>query len=189
MGLVVLVGTSAGKADDENIAPDLSFYGPPSNDQTGLHAPYGMAFDQDRNLWVVNNRKNNESIVMYDEGSQNQSGTINQPPTVTLKINKLVVGGTRVEGPYSLDFDSKGNLWVGTENVGLMRIPKSRLGKTGQVSPKALKHPPLTKLIESGDVQTADGQSPPTDTGSGPAGPGPGGRHGGTGAQRQSGDR
>jgi hypothetical protein len=145
LGLVALVGTSAGKADDENIAPDLSFYGPPSNDQTGLHAPYGMAFDQDRNLWVVNNRQQNESIVMYDEGSQNQSGTINQPPTVTLKINKLVVGGTPVEGPYSLDFDSIGNLWVGTENVGLMRIPKSRLGASGQVSPDCKIKGPFTK--------------------------------------------
>ena len=63
-------------------------------------------------------------------------------------------------------------------------------GKTGQVSPKALKHPPLVKLIEAGDVATADGAGVPTAKGGGKAGPGPSGGHkGGTGAMRQSGDR
>ena len=65
-------------------------------------------------------------------------------------------------------------------------------GKTGQVSPKALKHPPLAKLIESGDVATADGSGAPTvkGGGGGKAGPSGGtGHKGGTGAMRQSGDR
>lgn len=61
-------------------------------------------------------------------------------------------------------------------------------GKTGQVTPKALKHPPLVKLIESGDLETAD---------SAKLQPGGGGKTLGsssatpksTGAMRQSGDR
>ena len=30
-------------------------------------------------------------------------------------------------------------------------------GKTGQVSPRALEHPPLVKLLEAGDIETAAG--------------------------------
>ena len=62
-------------------------------------------------------------------------------------------------------------------------------GKTGQVTAKALQHPPLVKLIEVGDVEsdgaTANRQRGGTDK----AGHATGLRHGATGAMRQSGDR
>ena len=66
-------------------------------------------------------------------------------------------------------------------------------GKTGQVSPKALSHPPLAALIEAGDVATADGSGAPSAKGAAggsKAGPSTSSGHkGGTGAMRQSGDR
>jgi len=63
-------------------------------------------------------------------------------------------------------------------------------GRTGQISPKALEHPPLAKLIESGDVVAADGEHKDTKGGSGSSGPSAGFFQGGsTGAMRQSGDR
>ncbi len=63
-------------------------------------------------------------------------------------------------------------------------------GKTGQVTAKALNHPPLVALIEAGDVATADGAGAPTARGGGnQAAPSTGGGHKGTGAMRQSGDR
>ncbi len=64
-------------------------------------------------------------------------------------------------------------------------------GKTGQVTAKALKHPPLVELIESGDLESADrgsgAKARAEEKSSGPAA-GPSG-HKGTGAMRQSGDR
>ncbi len=62
-------------------------------------------------------------------------------------------------------------------------------GKTGQVSPKALEHPPLAKLLEAGDVETASGGPKPKDRGGGKAGSHPGPGHSGTSVKRQSGDR
>jgi hypothetical protein len=63
-------------------------------------------------------------------------------------------------------------------------------GKTGQVSPKALEHPPLAKLIESGDVVAADGDHKETKGGSGSSASSTGLFQGGpSGAPRQSGDR
>lgn len=63
-------------------------------------------------------------------------------------------------------------------------------GKTGQVTPKALKHPPLVKLIEAGDVETSGDGAKQQEGGSGNAGPsGAGSRFIGSGAMRQSGDR
>jgi hypothetical protein len=63
-------------------------------------------------------------------------------------------------------------------------------GKTGQVSPKALEHAPLAKLIEAGDIETAEGGSPHSGGAGGKGGPSGGSGHkGGTGAMRQSGDR
>jgi hypothetical protein len=63
-------------------------------------------------------------------------------------------------------------------------------GKTGQVSPKALEHPPLAKLIEAGDIETAEGGSSRSGGAGGKGGPSGGSGHkGGTGAMRQSGDR
>lgn len=62
-------------------------------------------------------------------------------------------------------------------------------GRTGQISPKALEHPPLAKLIESGEVVAADQDHKPDKGGGGGTGPSSGSSHGGPGAIRQSGDR
>ena len=62
-------------------------------------------------------------------------------------------------------------------------------GKTGQVSPKALEHPMLVKLLEAGDVETASGGAKSHDGGGGNVGSYPGARQGGSGAMRRSGDR
>ena len=62
-------------------------------------------------------------------------------------------------------------------------------GKTGQVAPKALEHPPLAKLIEAGDIVTAEGGPKRKEGGGGNADVFPGSRRGVTGAKRQSGDR
>jgi len=62
-------------------------------------------------------------------------------------------------------------------------------GKTGQVSLKALEHPPLVKLLEAGDIETSEGWSKRQPGGGGNAGASPGTRHGGGSAKRQSGDR
>ena len=87
--LVMFVGTPASQADDEDIAPNLSFVGAFANDQTGLNAPYGMAFDRYGNLWVANNRQDYESITMYSYGEQQQFGSVNQPPTATIKSTRM----------------------------------------------------------------------------------------------------
>ncbi len=62
-------------------------------------------------------------------------------------------------------------------------------GKTGQVSQKALEHPPLVKLLEAGDIETAEGGPKRKEAVAGKAAPAAGTRHGGAGAMRQSGDR
>ena len=62
-------------------------------------------------------------------------------------------------------------------------------GKTGQVSPKALEHPPLAKLLEAGDIETASGGPKHKEGSGGNAGASPGPRHSGAGAKRHSGDR
>jgi len=63
-------------------------------------------------------------------------------------------------------------------------------GRTGQVSPKALEHPPLAKLIESGDVFAADGEHKDSKGGTSSSGASGSLFQGGpSGAMRQSGDR
>lgn len=62
-------------------------------------------------------------------------------------------------------------------------------GKTGQVTPKALQHPALVKLIEAGDIETADEGVKRNKGIGGAAGSLSGSRHDGTGAMRHSGDR
>jgi hypothetical protein len=61
-------------------------------------------------------------------------------------------------------------------------------GKTGQVTPKALEHPALAKLIEAGDLETSAGGAKHQDGGpSRPAAhPGPG--HAGRVPRRPTGD-
>ena len=62
-------------------------------------------------------------------------------------------------------------------------------GQTGQVTQKALEHPALAKLLEAGDITSAEGGSHRRKEGGGKSGLLPGSRHDGTGAMRQSGDR
>jgi hypothetical protein len=63
-------------------------------------------------------------------------------------------------------------------------------GKTGQVTPKALKHPPIVKMLEAGDLETAEGGGfkRPEDA-SGKSGAPASSPHKDSGAMRQSGDR
>jgi hypothetical protein len=63
-------------------------------------------------------------------------------------------------------------------------------GKTGQITAKALEYPPVVKLLEAGDLKTADGGSVRLDRPDGGVSPGSAtSGHKGTGAMRQSGDR
>ena len=63
--------------------------------------------------------------------------------------------------------------------------------KTGQVTPKALTHPPVVALIEAGDLESNDKGKRSQGGGGGSKGGGSatGRHHTGTGAMRQSGDR
>ncbi|RFC48622.1 MAG: hypothetical protein DVB23_000490 [Verrucomicrobia bacterium] len=65
-------------------------------------------------------------------------------------------------------------------------------GKTGQVTAKAMEHPPLVKLLEAGDIVSSEDTAPRTATANRkfnpPAGSSTGGGAPG-GAPRQSGDR
>lgn len=62
-------------------------------------------------------------------------------------------------------------------------------GKTGQVSPKALEHPMLVKLLEAGDVETAPGERKSKAEGGADAEAYPGSRQRARGTRHQSGDR
>ena len=65
-------------------------------------------------------------------------------------------------------------------------------GKAGQVSPKAMKHPALVKLLEAGDIETDEGGKKGNasfNSGGGKAGGPTKGHRNATGAMRQSGDR
>jgi len=62
-------------------------------------------------------------------------------------------------------------------------------GKTGQVSPAALEHPLIKKLLEAGDIETTSAGPKSKDGGSGKGGAYPGPRQGGPAAVHRSGDR
>lgn len=62
-------------------------------------------------------------------------------------------------------------------------------GKTGQVSDKAMKHAPLVKLLDAGDIVKAGGGGGSVAGGPIKSEKGGSSRHGGSGAMRQSGDR
>lgn len=61
-------------------------------------------------------------------------------------------------------------------------------GKTGQVTQKALEHPPVAKLLAAGDLEADETSVKPKRTVAGSSG-GPGERHGASGGMRQFGDR
>lgn len=77
---------------------------------TGLDQPYGMAFDNDGNMWVADT--NNNRIVEYKE------------PFVTGEAASIVIGSpsfdkgmypttaSSLAAPYGLAFDKAGNLWA-----------------------------------------------------------------------------
>jgi len=89
-----------------------------------LQRPYGMAFDQNGNLWVANNAGN--SIV---ELSPTASGT-------ATALNTLTDVGT-LRQPNGLTFDASGNLWVTDRSSGSPAIAEFAPGATGNVAPLA----------------------------------------------------
>ncbi len=63
-------------------------------------------------------------------------------------------------------------------------------GKTGQINPKSAEHPPLTKLVEAGDLEVDDASRQKKNSSAGD-GSAPGGSQstGPTGNIRRTGDR
>ena len=68
---------------------------------------------------------------------------------------------------------------------------KLRLGplQSGQVTGRALEHPPLKKLMESGVIELTDGGQPRGDSTTGTSGPTSGRSNPGAGCIRYTGDR
>jgi sugar lactone lactonase YvrE len=89
-----------------------------------------MAYDKYGNLWVANNRPGAESIVMFSWDAQKQQGVSGQPPNTVFAVNTgggTVEPNTKINGAWGLDFDADGNLWVSTENAGLIRLAETDL--------------------------------------------------------------
>ncbi len=82
----------------------------PALSATGLDQPYGMAFDNDGNIWVADT--NNNRIVEY------------RTPFVTGETASVVIGSpsfdkgvypttaSSLAAPYGMAFDTSGNLWA-----------------------------------------------------------------------------
>ena len=62
-------------------------------------------------------------------------------------------------------------------------------GQTGQMTHKALKYPPIMKLLAAGDLETDDANVTKKKSATGNLSGRSGERHSGAGAMRQSGDR
>ena len=60
--------------------------------------------------------------------------------------------------------------------------------KSGEISPKAVDHPPVQKLVEAGEVEISGTQQKPKHAGGKPGAPSPGGQGHGAGIRR-TGDR
>ncbi len=77
-------------------------------------------------------------------------------------------------------------------SISLPGGKKLRLGplKSGEISPKAVDHPPVQKLIEAGEVEILDAkQKPGRAGGGGKAAPSSSGGQGHGGGIRRTGDR
>jgi hypothetical protein len=62
-------------------------------------------------------------------------------------------------------------------------------GRTGQVAPGDLEHPPLAALVQAGEIEISGGGPKPNDGEGGSRKPFPGAQRGGARPGRQSGDR
>ncbi len=61
--------------------------------------------------------------------------------------------------------------------------------KSGEISPKAVDHPPVQKLIKAGEVEIFDAKQKPGRAGGGKAAPSSSGGQGHGGGIRRTGDR
>src|SRR5262249_44110610 len=66
----------------------------------GLHAPWGLTFGPDNNLYVVGGQSNN--VLRYD--------------MTTAAIDQFISSSGGITGGQGLTFDSAGNLFVSTGN-------------------------------------------------------------------------
>jgi sugar lactone lactonase YvrE len=100
-----------------------------------IDGPWGLAFDQDGNLWISN--WNTGRIISYKFeslvkmlGSERLS---KKPPDETIVSSKL-------QKPEFITFDPSGNLWLTGQNPGnykseILEISADRLKKSGEIEP------------------------------------------------------
>lgn len=101
----------------------------------GLGATCGMAIGPDNLLWVAN----------FGGGNNVQAWDMSQPSGNPAPV--IILTSAAFNGPYAVEFDPQGNLWVNNGNVnGLMRIPKAQLGATGVVTPDVILTPVTAAL-------------------------------------------
>jgi sugar lactone lactonase YvrE len=97
-----------------------------------LNDPYGVAFDQNGNLWVAVLFGNTVgTVVEYSKALLAASGT--PRPTVTLSAS-----AGSFNGPVGLAFDASNDLWVANEGGSLVEFAASQLASAGPATPSVV---------------------------------------------------
>lgn len=110
-----------------NVTPDVHI----SGSNTGLNNPYGLCFDQNGNLWVVNlvASKTPGTVTEYVAGDLLTGGNLTPKTTVSDSA-----GGGMI-APSECHFDSSGNLWVvSIDGNSLVDFTPTQLSPGGNLS-------------------------------------------------------
>lgn len=117
---------------------------------SGLHGPYGMAFDSSGNFWVGDYWNNR--VVEYPKGSGFTTG---ESASLVIGQSGFGSGGsattaTGENGPIGVAFDSSGNMWVGEiNNNRVVMYPKGSGFTTGEAATVVIGQTGFTSLVSA----------------------------------------
>jgi len=121
----------------------------------GLSGPQGVTFDDAGDAWVGNATPN--TAVEFTPSMLAASGT--PTPAVTISDDG---GGTSIDVPYQIAFDSIGNLWVANFAGSISGFSPSQLGASGAPVPTNQLIGGGTGLIDPTGIALADPPPAPT---------------------------
>lgn len=132
----IFMFTAAQLAAGGSVVPSVVWLGT-NLTGAGLSSTCGMAVGPDNLLWVAN--------YANGTGLNIRAWDMTQPSGNP--VPSIILTAAAFNGPYWLEFDPAGNLWVNNGNAnGLMRIPKAQLAASGAVTPDIILTPAVTAL-------------------------------------------
>jgi sugar lactone lactonase YvrE len=130
-----------------NVTPALILTSLPAFDGS-----LGIAFDSSGDLWIANNNLSGASGTIFEFSAAQLSGLSGAQTLVPAAI--LQSNGTSISQPWTLAFDSNGNLWLSNQDATINTVVQFSKAQLAALTPEPTTPTPAVTVSSTGSGAT-----------------------------------